>query len=322
VTPPRKHKAYRYMTVPELTARLTERVLEGEISEEERLYKLRRYMPALEAKAKKRDTHLRQHAGWVKLIDPLRTEIAGVTSSMSYFVREHHADDERYAGDEMRVYGAYRNVLYELKDRLRRAQKTGVSVTDFKAALIAGTKGKLPRGDGDHWIEYVSLKDKERIQDLFGSLNRMGTRGAEYRIPFQRNEAAPRVRVMRAMARAKATTSVQALEVFKQQLAQATQEMEQAKAQTLKAIIGEATQARRTKPEANAYLRRVWNEAYKEREGDVWLFRGAGRTARPGQALFMGYIRIMPPEVIKSKCLHCGRVAFKLRGAPCPTCGR
>lgn len=64
---------------------------------------------------------------------------------------------------------AYDAVIAVIIERLRKVQQEG-SLTPIRFARTLRDAGKAVAGDGTHWTDYVSQRDRVRIEDMFAAV--------------------------------------------------------------------------------------------------------------------------------------------------------
>ena len=112
-----------------------------------------------------------QNILWGEVIKPLQAERRNVRASLKY-----NADDD--ADPRVEAFRAYELVLAEVYNRLTQLKNRG----DFTPSTYAAEKNLPNRGL--HWSDFVPVRIKSRISDLFMSIPHKAK--AKVKVPFER----------------------------------------------------------------------------------------------------------------------------------------
>jgi hypothetical protein len=130
---------------------------------------------ALTRIAKIKGTVLQQ--AWDSVLKPARTEVAIVRSLISQA-------RAKQAHTKVDTYTRYANMLAVLIEKLNRARKGGEHTPQKFAEFLRG-KGLMPTdGDGTHWVDYVSKKNRQEIEVAFERLP--PAKRGKNKTPFER----------------------------------------------------------------------------------------------------------------------------------------
>jgi hypothetical protein len=105
---------------------------------------------------------------WRNLLEPARTEL-GVVRTMKGQAKRASDESFEHAPTHAKYVALheYDTLLAKLIERLRKVQMVG-DYTPQQFAKELKAQGRMPASlDGDHWTDYVSAKEKKRINDLF-----------------------------------------------------------------------------------------------------------------------------------------------------------
>ena len=127
---------------------------------------------AQKEKLRRHRIHLtQQETLWGEVIKPLQAERRNVRASLKY-----NADDD--TDPRVEAFRAYELVLAELYNRLTQLKNRG----DFTPSTYAAEKNLPNRGL--HWSDFVPVRIKSRIADLFMSIPHKAK--AKVKVPFER----------------------------------------------------------------------------------------------------------------------------------------
>ena len=99
---------------------------------------------------------------WEDLLAPARTELANARTMRGQAKRANNT--QRYE-----VMSVYITSIAALIERLGKVQRAGEQ-TPKQFAQTLRNAGKHVAGDGTHWTDWVSAREKERIEHLFNGL--------------------------------------------------------------------------------------------------------------------------------------------------------
>ena len=127
---------------------------------------------AQKEKLRRHRIHLTQQENlWGEVIKPLQAERRNVRASLKY-----NADDD--TDPRVEAFRAYELVLAEVYNRLTQLKNRG----DFTPSTYAKEKNLPNRGL--HWSDFVPVRIKSRISDLFMSIPHKAK--AKVKVPFER----------------------------------------------------------------------------------------------------------------------------------------
>ena len=112
-----------------------------------------------------------QNILWGEVLEPLQVERRNVRASLKY-----NADDD--TDPRVEAFKAYAVVLAEVHNRITQVKNTG----DFTPSTYAAEK-HLPNR-GLHWTDFVPVRIKTRISDLFMAIPHKPK--AKVKVPFER----------------------------------------------------------------------------------------------------------------------------------------
>ena len=133
--------------------------------------------------AKIKGTVLQQ--AWDSVLRPARTEIGIMRTMIAQTkAQQRQTPDDNVLQIKIDTYTRYANMLAVLLEKLNRAKKDGELTPQGFAKFLRG-KGLMPSdGDGTHWVDYVSRKQRQEIEVAFGRLP--PAKRGKNKTPFER----------------------------------------------------------------------------------------------------------------------------------------
>lgn len=128
---------------------------------------------------------------WDELLTPARTEL-GILRVMKYTLSKPVMDNPDIALSEqderkLSALQSYSDVVSETVNKLRKVQNAGEHTPHQFINFIRKEKGRVIPNRGEHWSDFVSASDKERIRGLFANMPDP-VRGRR-KVPFERKIA-------------------------------------------------------------------------------------------------------------------------------------
>jgi len=140
------------------------------------------------AKARQRRGRIKAtvtHQLWGDILQAARDELAGLRTLKSQAKRR---SNNGFGNDGLdakyKALCAYEDVLTEVIEKLVKVQKAGEFAPGQFVAFIKEETGRVIPNNGEHWSDYVSAKDRRRVQVLFDAAPDP-VRGKR-KVPFER----------------------------------------------------------------------------------------------------------------------------------------
>ena len=207
------YESYIPLTPNELHNRLLKRKLHPHVIEQ-----IKREVAELKEKIRvDKITREARRKQWALLLDPLRYELNNAKVGRAYDL-----DD----ADRVEAFDAYILVMETLLNKFAINKRT----LDTTPIQLAKERG-LPN-NGDHWVDWIPLRVRERVNNLFHALPKKSK--AKRKLPFQRTTPAEQHEKAKERLLSRTTKEMQNLE--RKNLITPTDERTQRIAQMKKAL--------------------------------------------------------------------------------------
>lgn len=121
---------------------------------------------------------------WDELLTPARSEINIVRVMKHHLGKNLHTQQDK---EKMYALQEYETLIGSTVYKLRKVQTAGEYTPRQFVNFIRKETGRTIPNNGDHWTDYVSPKDKERVRTLFANLP--DPKRGKRKNPFERKVA-------------------------------------------------------------------------------------------------------------------------------------